>query len=144
MANVVADVTAHIARHNAQSFASMYGGAATPAQVAAKCGYPGSKASALRQHLARQHGQGAQRTGHGRYPALTLAQWQQALRIAQAVRKPEATAQARSKASAQVGKLLWAQRKGAGQAKRQAAQRKAQQAGQQAEPTAQASGAQAS
>lgn len=130
MGNVVADCTAHIARHTSASFTAQYGTSATPATVATACGYPGAKASAWRQHLARQHGQGAVRTGHGRYPALTYAQWCKLLGIVQRATSANAKPATMQAAGKQVGAVLWAKQRaaakqGARQAKRQQASKPA-------------------
>ena len=131
MANVVAAVTAHVQRlHNAGDTTAQ-----TPAQYAQACGYPGSKASALRAHIARQHGQGAHRTGHGRYPAVTPAQMLALLGAGHLVRKPEATAQQRKQAAATVKRTLWAKQRAAGKAGARQAKRAA--AAQPSEVTAQ-------
>lgn len=104
--NVVAAVTAHVQRLVAQGNTTPQ----TPAQYAAACGYPGSKASALRAHIARQHKQGAQATGHGRYPAVTPKAMLGLLQGGVQARAPQATAKQRQQAQALAKRTLWARK----------------------------------
>lgn len=100
--NAVAATTAYVAKLVASGSTAPQ----TPAQYAAAAGYKGSAASSVRRHIARQHGQGAQATGHGRYPAITPRAM---LALLQGGTLPvQATAAQASKAAAQAKRTLWA------------------------------------
>lgn len=129
---VVQAVTAHVAGHNASSFAKAYPGGATPAQLGAVCGYAGKASSALRAHVARGLGQGTKQQGITRYPQLGYSAWCGLLSVAERTAQATTAQQAQAQ-RAKAAKLWAAARKGGKQAKQQAtAQATAQ------EPTAQA------
>lgn len=65
MANVVSAVHT-LATSALKSGHKLHGEVLSPAQWATEAGFPGSKASALRQHIARQSNNGCSRKG--RYP----------------------------------------------------------------------------
>lgn len=69
--NAVAATIAHATRSQAKGH-PQHGQVATPAVWATQAGYPGNKASSVRQQLARNAGNGCGRTQ--RYGALTAAQ----------------------------------------------------------------------
>lgn len=120
--NAVAATTAHVQRLIAQGNTTPQ----TPAQYAAAAGYTGSAASSVRKHIARQHGQGAQRTGHGRYPAVTPTQMLALLRGGVLASAPTATPAVRKQAAAQAKRTLWAKRQAASNAGAKQAKQAAQ------------------
>lgn len=99
--NAVAATTAYVAKLVASGSTAPQ----TPAQYAAAAGYKGSAASSVRKHIARQHGQGAQATGHGRYPAITPRAM---LALLQGGNLPvQATKAQQAKAASAAKRTLW-------------------------------------
>lgn len=90
-----------VAVHNLATAAThkghaLHGVTQTPAQWATAAGYPGNKASSMRQHMARQSGNGCGRSN--RYGAVTAAGMVQLLALGHAYSK--ATTAGNAKAAA--------------------------------------------